>query len=240
MYLVRFRPGVEGRKVAVHEWIFLEEHPIMLAFSLVWANTEMFQRGNGEKVEKKRRSRVGYNSNKMDENLTMFRPAQMFVRTALEMLMWDDINQFSTTTTTTTYDNEQRDSVNALGVFMTQNFIGTVFRFKKEYARLENEGNDSMKEGSGIIDDEGNDDCQSEEKKEIDDSTKTKNSIYIKHLLAADFINPPMILQSHLNEGKSTDEPLNVSVSLATMEAEEQNRVKQHTLRYDRVTGVKL
>ena len=110
----------------------------------------MFQSGNnGEKVEKKRRRRVGYNSMKVDENLTMFRPAQIFVRTALEMVMWDEINHF---------DNVRRGgrdedvSVNALGIFMTQKFTSTVFEFKKvKNTTLDDEvAAEMLKEGSGI------------------------------------------------------------------------------------------
>ena len=122
----------------------------------------MFQSGNnGEKVEKKRRRRVGYNSMKVDENLTMFRPAQIFVRTALEMVMWDEINHF---------DNVRRGgrdedvSVNALGIFMTQKFTSTVFEFKKvKNTTLDDEvAAEMLKEGSGIAG--GNNVCESEKK----------------------------------------------------------------------------
>jgi hypothetical protein len=36
-YLVRFRAGIDGRILPVHQWLFLEEHPLMVSVALVWA-----------------------------------------------------------------------------------------------------------------------------------------------------------------------------------------------------------
>ena len=37
MYLVRFREGVDGRKVAIHQWIYLEEHAVKIGGEVCWA-----------------------------------------------------------------------------------------------------------------------------------------------------------------------------------------------------------
>ena len=37
-YLVRFREGLDSRKVAVHQWITLEEHAISIGLHLIWAD----------------------------------------------------------------------------------------------------------------------------------------------------------------------------------------------------------
>jgi len=36
-FLVRFRPGLDGRKVPVHQWIYPEEHAVAVGLSVVWA-----------------------------------------------------------------------------------------------------------------------------------------------------------------------------------------------------------
>jgi hypothetical protein len=37
LYLVRFREGAEGRKVAIHQWIYLEEHAVRVGGEVCWA-----------------------------------------------------------------------------------------------------------------------------------------------------------------------------------------------------------
>ena len=37
-FLVRFKPGVSGRKRALHEWIVLEEHNLALGLNIVWGD----------------------------------------------------------------------------------------------------------------------------------------------------------------------------------------------------------
>ena len=73
-YLVRFRQGVDARRVAVHQWLYLEEHPLAVGVALVWANIGC--RGNqSNDVEKARDSRRS----------SIYRPAQLVIRTAMEM-----------------------------------------------------------------------------------------------------------------------------------------------------------
>jgi hypothetical protein len=37
LYLVRFREGADGRKVAIHQWIYLEEHAVRIGGEVCWA-----------------------------------------------------------------------------------------------------------------------------------------------------------------------------------------------------------
>ena len=131
-YLVRFRAGVEGRKIAVHEWIFLEEHPIMVAVSLAWVNMDCFpkKKENQTVCVEENTTPNGTNSeiattttpnatNKSAKQ-TKFRPVQLFVRTALEMAAVDEINHFSQ------HCNLQKDekadpALNVVGMFFSRN-----------------------------------------------------------------------------------------------------------------------
>lgn len=83
-YLVRFRAGLDGRKIATHQWLFLEEHPIMVGVVTVWAKTPtsipvpVFQDSDG--VSKKRNDP----NEKHHKMTSIFSPAKIFVRTAIE------------------------------------------------------------------------------------------------------------------------------------------------------------
>ncbi|KAL3798345.1 hypothetical protein HJC23_004998 [Cyclotella cryptica] len=41
MYLVRFREGVDGRKVNVHQWLYLEEHAVIVGAEVCWAKISL-------------------------------------------------------------------------------------------------------------------------------------------------------------------------------------------------------
>ena len=108
-YLLRFRARVGGRKVAMQQWIYLEEHAVMVGVQIVWANvsfghenksteelqvsmnkTSACEKGNlsadigelGTLKEQKRKAK---------RLKSKFRPVQIFVRSALEMAHVDNI-----------------------------------------------------------------------------------------------------------------------------------------------------
>jgi len=113
-YLVRFRARAEGRKVAVQQWLYLEEHPIMVGVNIVWAKLSGHVKDKvepeGMSPEKNGKKGSGCTSKndlsvdvaaaettlerrrRLKQAKSRFRPAQIFLRTALEMMHVDDIH----------------------------------------------------------------------------------------------------------------------------------------------------
>lgn len=114
-YLVRFRASCEGRKVALQQWLYLEEHPIMVGVNIVWAKVHIQDENESTSlppVETKGTRTVCSLKNDLSVDVEVakttlerrrrlkqanskFRPAQIFLRTALEMMHVDDINVVS-------------------------------------------------------------------------------------------------------------------------------------------------
>lgn len=45
MYLIRFREGADGRKVAIHQWVYLEEHAVRVGGEVCWARISNEMKG---------------------------------------------------------------------------------------------------------------------------------------------------------------------------------------------------
>jgi len=142
-YLIRFRAGLEGRKIAVHEWVFLEEHPIMVAIGLVWAKVK----NNIRDQKESSRTTTRFNHHRRNKMATMFRPAQLFVRTALEMIDLPEINSYELSSknknsllVSIPIEQQQqqqsqylhpsfaRSSVNVVGIFFSRYFHSMVLK----------------------------------------------------------------------------------------------------------------
>mmetsp|Transcript_18355 Transcript_18355/g.37617 ORF Transcript_18355/g.37617 Transcript_18355/m.37617 type:complete len:726 (-) Transcript_18355:86-2263(-) len=108
LYLVRFRDGMEGRKVAVHKWIYLEEHPCLIGGEVCWAKIVDSIGNEGIGVENFPNSEImkspvsdvsqheESDSSKSvgDRNfLSIYRPVQMVYRSALEMIPVNCLDQ---------------------------------------------------------------------------------------------------------------------------------------------------
>lgn len=94
-YLVRFRAGIDGRKVALHQWLFLEEHAVMVGVAAVWIKVSTT---SDAKNEDGRMSSDTSSTDQRDftsvtappqtlskKNKSMFRPANIYIRTVMEM-----------------------------------------------------------------------------------------------------------------------------------------------------------
>lgn len=115
MYLVRFRNGVEGRKAAIHQWIYLEEHAISVGGEVCWAKVgDDLEHGDGmtkkQKIEiahRKTNPKTNVQTNARDANSgrvsgdeqpnskecwSLYRPVQIVFRSALEMIPAKDLN----------------------------------------------------------------------------------------------------------------------------------------------------
>jgi len=108
LFLIRFRQGVEGRKIAVHEWIYLEEHAVSIGGEICWAQVghhsgDAKASSTDEKDSdycKPRDSGSGTHVLKSDarlqaqkgEYLSQYRPVQIIFRTMLEMIPVQNLN----------------------------------------------------------------------------------------------------------------------------------------------------
>jgi len=109
LFLIRFRHGVEGRKIAVHQWIYLEEHAVTIGGEVCWANIgdrledartgvdnekcsnhgKLNCAGSGTHVMLK--SNVRLQAQKK-EYVSQYRPVQILLRSMLEMIAVQNLN----------------------------------------------------------------------------------------------------------------------------------------------------
>jgi len=102
LYLVRFRQGAEGRKIAVHEWIYLEEHAASIGGEICWARVGHHSGdvNAGSPNEKARDSSSDTHVLKSNARLhaqrgdyvSQYRPVQIIFRTMLEMIPVQNLN----------------------------------------------------------------------------------------------------------------------------------------------------
>ncbi len=130
-YLVRFRADIEGRKIPVQQWLFLEEHPIMVGVAIIWARFDeqrdpsktIVPTGSNlsatvaspSKISKLSPSSPGRMRHPKKAR-SKFRPVQIFVRTALEMMHVSgvvDTNSISSTITSGTRDIDDQSTATA-------------------------------------------------------------------------------------------------------------------------------
>ena len=184
-YLVRFRAGIDGRKIPVHQWIFLEEHAVAVGVGLVWANPSSQTRDKvGTSNESSDNTQAESNMKVMAKPTLHYRPAQIVVRSILEMLPVKKLNTF-----------KEGDYVFALAHYFHRDF---------HYAMLKFDGNKP-------------------ENAPESDSPKDPPS-----MVAADFATPPPNLQKAIREARiDNDASLVLSISMATMEREEERRARQ-------------
>ena len=185
-YLVRFRAGIDGRKIPVHQWIFLEEHAVAVGVGLVWANPSGQIRDKvGISNESSDNTQAAESNIKvMAKPRLHYRPAQIVVRSILEMLPVKKLNAL-----------KEGDDVFALAHYFHRDF---------HYAMLKLDGN---KPGNAPE----------------ADSPKDPPT-----MVAADFATPPPNLQKAIREARiDNDASLVLSISMATMEREEERRARQ-------------
>jgi len=108
LFLVRFRHGVEGRKISVHQWIYLEEHAVTIGGEVCWANVgnhfvDAKTRGTRSKcTDHGNLNNVGSGAHvlKSDarlqaqkkEYISQYRPVQILFRSMLEMIPVQNLN----------------------------------------------------------------------------------------------------------------------------------------------------
>ena len=188
-YLVRFRAGIDGRKIPVHQWMFLEEHAVAVGVGLVWANP------SGQTGDKAVTSNEASDNTQKASNVKViakprmhFRPAQIVVRSILEMLPVKKLNTF-----------KEGDDLFALAHYFHCDFHFAVLKFDRSIA-----GDAGAANGGS--------------------AASPELSVT---MVAADFVRPPTNLQEAIREARIDDDAsLVLSISMATMEREEERRAR--------------
>mmetsp|Transcript_29589 Transcript_29589/g.70299 ORF Transcript_29589/g.70299 Transcript_29589/m.70299 type:complete len:606 (-) Transcript_29589:124-1941(-) len=94
LYLVRFARGLDGRKVAIHKWIYLEEHAVIIGGDVCWARVD-------DAVEPSRGKTSGLDSEQKTisavskDYVVPYRPVQLVFRSMLEMIPLQNLNPYS-------------------------------------------------------------------------------------------------------------------------------------------------
>ena len=193
-YLVRFRAGIDGRKVPVHQWMFLEEHAVSVGVGLVWINpsgqTGTKVANNIETSDNTQEASGVKAPGPVSKPSVQYRPAQIVVRSALEMLPVKKLNTF-----------KGGDDVSAMAFFFSRDFHFSVLRFGEGVT-------DSAAAASGS-------------------SADTDSQSNRPTMVAADFARPPPDMRKAIREFPIDDAGLASSMSMATMEREEQRRVRE-------------
>lgn len=108
LFLIRFRPGVEGRKIAVHQWLYLEEHAITVGGEVCLAKVAHHSQGAKVDAANKAASKPGKVKSmeihkpvlKSETGLqppmvgisSQYRPVQIIFRSMLEMIPVQNMN----------------------------------------------------------------------------------------------------------------------------------------------------
>jgi len=201
-FLIRFRAGIEGRKVAVHEWLFLEEHPLMVGLNLVWAKSDNDKCGvsrygknedNSVVVSKSCDHHLSNSRNKLKKNGPRYRPAQIFVRSALEIKSLPKLNVCV---------DKAQDSMSQIKALAL--FFGKTFRCKVLRLRHHDRPPTENYFCGGIEDD---------------------SSCNLEKIIVADFKAPPKNLKCYLRKLQCNNAALVVTTTLASMEIEERYRI---------------
>ncbi len=165
LYLVRFRDGMEGRKVAVHKWIYLEEHSCLIGGEVCWAqivnsredmqmavedfpNVETIKSPNFN-VSQLKQSDSGI-SLKDGNFLSIYRPVQVVYRSALEMISMQSLNQKEETVQSSSRNSDcflpvkDSEESNVESHYLTVLAMGFGQLFQNIRLRLCESGNDSV------------------------------------------------------------------------------------------------
>ena len=116
-FLIRFRAGMNGRKITVHGWIVLEEHSLMVGIMLIWVQFNLLLSQN---LSKKRIK--GYNDDYDSQNnninnhackkqlIPYYSPAQVMLRSGLEMLALNENKSSSVSNLSANLNNDEKKS----------------------------------------------------------------------------------------------------------------------------------
>jgi len=209
LYLVRFREGVDGRNIAVHEWIYLEEHAVTVGGNVCWAKVGNDESSNDDDTMMTDDTTDMDSSNEgakkpSDDYVSPYRPVQLLFRSMLEMIPLQQLNQKGSCATT-------KDSSSSLDV------LAVGLGHSVGHVRL------SLSDG-GAITGEGQEDTKGSGKESITlSSTIHKHTRPVAIPLTS---SNPTWLDEILQRAQLTDEDVALGLAMACMEKEEERRIR--------------
>lgn len=91
-FLVRFRHGCEGRKISVHQWIYLEEHAVVVGGEICWAKVENEYDVKDNDCSDVKSARSMDRTAEERHFRSPYRPVQISFRSLLEMCPVDELD----------------------------------------------------------------------------------------------------------------------------------------------------
>lgn len=199
LFLIRFRHGVEDRKISVHKWIYLEEHAVTVGGEICWANVGNL--ANGTYIEDGTTFKAECSPNKNDgtskssdeqQYISPYRPVQIVFRSLLEMIPCKNLNPLN-------------DALNVLAMGFGQTF---------SHVRL------SLMGGGKQCDDKTTTSTSLQQNCDVEDKS-------MMHTELIPFTpNNPIWLGQFLHQAELSDEELAVGIGMACMEKEEERRIR--------------
>ena len=205
LYLVRFREGVDGRNIAVHEWIYLEEHAVTVGGNVCWAKVGNDESSNDDDTMMTVDTTNMDSSNEgakkpSDDYVSPYRPVQLLFRSMLEMI---PLQQLHPTGSCTNKDS----SLNVLAVG---------FGHSVGHVRL-------SLSNSGATTTEGQEDTKGSGKESTLSSTIHKHTRPVAIPLTS---SNPTWLDEILQRAQLTDEDVALGLAMACIEKEEERRIR--------------
>jgi hypothetical protein len=214
LFFVRFRQGIEGRRIAVHQWIYLEEHAVAIGGEICWGKI-----GN-DKYNANERKEISHdhedNLNMITQDVaSLYRPCQMIFRSLLEMIPVQNLNS----PTSCNYRKISNLNVLAMGFGISFSHI----RLKLDYNNNEMDKHLALTIDTGIAN----------TSVPTPDNTTEEQSRPQAIPLAAS--NPTWINQM-LQRVELSDEDVALGLAMAHVEKEEERRVRvRHNLAVSRL-----
>lgn len=250
-YLVRFRSRMEGRKVALQKWMYLEEHPVAVGINIVWVNVYREESqmdtttgisvsdtkgalrnfSDGAKTETKQQRK-----RRLKRLKSRFRPGHIFLRSALEMMHVDALKDAVNSNDIASLAPMRKESMNAVAYLFGEEFRcisvnitdsqnnGLKIAMTHKSTILSPTKSRTVRPGDQNIPSEPSAAMKTGAVESPDMDLALLESSF-EHLLVADFHSPPEELCRYLKVLRAYDESLVDALTIACLEEEEQQRI---------------
>jgi len=217
LFLIRFRHGVEGRKIAIHQWIYLEEHAVTVGGEVCLAkvgnNHQRAKAGLGDEEATHASKPDAKLQTKNGEYASQYRPVQILFRSMLEMV---PVHNLSPLISSFDITKPLANKGTPLNESRCLNVLAMGFGRSFSHVRLS-------------LDDSGHQTVPA--KRTLSELDETQKSIFdetarcLPVALPLTSSNPPLINQIILR-AQLSDENVALSLAMACMEKEEERRIQ--------------
>ena len=207
LFLIRFREGVEGRKMAVHKWIYLEEHAVTVGTNICWA--KVGNETDDTNDDDDTFDTDVYNDMKLkaDDYISPYQPVQLVFRSMLEMIPVQNLNT-----------ENKKSSSTGEQIAPSLDVLAAGFGQTLGYVRLSlSDGGATAANTVGVA--KGS----SEKETTVSNATTEKSTRPVAIPLTPS--NPPW-LDRILHRAQLSDVDVALGLAMACMEKEEERRIR--------------